>query len=136
MQFRSLVGSLATLLVVGSMALAKEERRSPLPPTVVLLGFTSLFTDVGTEMIFPLLPVFKVRVGARDSQAGMSNLILHEVAGHREVDLRPANHGHGDPDDDPAAIDHRAARIARIHAAVDLHLGRGAVAGFADRGDG
>ena len=33
-------------------------RRIRLPPTVVLLGFTSLFTDVGTEMIFPLLPVF------------------------------------------------------------------------------
>jgi MFS family permease len=32
--------------------------RSRLPPTIVLLGFTSLFTDVGTEMIFPLLPVF------------------------------------------------------------------------------
>ncbi|HEY8039050.1 MAG TPA: MFS transporter [Polyangiaceae bacterium] len=33
---------------------------SRLPLTVVLLGFTSLFTDVGTEMIFPLLPVFLV----------------------------------------------------------------------------
>src|SRR5580658_9537327 len=33
-------------------------RRTSLPLTVVLLGFTSLFTDVGTEMIFPLLPVF------------------------------------------------------------------------------
>ncbi len=33
-------------------------RKSRLPLTVVLLGFTSLFTDVGTEMIFPLLPVF------------------------------------------------------------------------------
>jgi len=31
---------------------------------------------------FSLLSVFKVRVVARDSQAGMSNLILHEVAGH------------------------------------------------------
>ena len=29
-----------------------------------------------------LLSVFNVRVIARDSQAGMSNLILHEVAGH------------------------------------------------------
>src|SRR5580700_2585269 len=33
-------------------------RRRSLPLTVVLLGLTSLFTDVGTEMIFPLLPVF------------------------------------------------------------------------------
>ncbi|MGO9838081.1 MAG: MFS transporter [Polyangiaceae bacterium] len=35
-----------------------NRRRSSLPLTVVLLGFTSLFTDVGTEMIFPLLPLF------------------------------------------------------------------------------
>jgi MFS family permease len=50
------------------MADAPEERaereragrvgRVGLPAAVVLLGFTSLFTDVGTEMIFPLLPVF------------------------------------------------------------------------------
>lgn len=33
-------------------------RRDRLPLAVLLLGFTSLFTDVGTEMIFPLLPVF------------------------------------------------------------------------------
>jgi hypothetical protein len=38
----------------------QNERRSRLPLTVVLLGLTSLFTDVGTEMIFPLLPVFLV----------------------------------------------------------------------------
>jgi|ERR1700674_3920504 hypothetical protein len=31
---------------------------------------------------FSLLSVLKVRVVARDSQVGMSNLILHEVAGH------------------------------------------------------
>jgi MFS family permease len=31
-----------------------------LPAAVVLLGLTSLFTDVGTEMIFPLLPAFLV----------------------------------------------------------------------------
>lgn len=29
-----------------------------LPRTVLLLGVTSFFTDVGSEMIFPLLPVF------------------------------------------------------------------------------
>src|SRR5215472_5641854 len=46
---------------------ARKERdvRSPLsggrlPAAVVLLGLTSLFTDIGTEMIFPLLPVFLV----------------------------------------------------------------------------
>jgi MFS family permease len=36
----------------------QDRRRAPLPAAVILLGFTSLFTDVGTEMIFPLLPVF------------------------------------------------------------------------------
>ncbi len=35
-------------------------RRLRLPKTVLLLGLTSLFTDVGTEMIFPLLPLFLV----------------------------------------------------------------------------
>ncbi|HEY3822441.1 MAG TPA: MFS transporter [Polyangiaceae bacterium] len=42
-----------------------EKRLSPrprLPAAVILLGFTSLFTDVGTEMIFPLLPVFLTEV--------------------------------------------------------------------------
>jgi MFS family permease len=29
-----------------------------LPTAVLLLGFTSLFTDIGTEMVFPLLPLF------------------------------------------------------------------------------
>ncbi|MDP9033391.1 MAG: MFS transporter [Myxococcota bacterium] len=38
--------------------MGQKARRTPLPLTVVLLGLTSLFTDVGTEMIFPLLPVF------------------------------------------------------------------------------
>src|SRR5258708_23436073 len=36
----------------------QDDRRSRLPLAVVLLGFTSLFTDIGTEMIFPLLPLF------------------------------------------------------------------------------
>lgn len=35
-----------------------RETRARLPATVVLLGLTSLFTDIGTEMVFPLLPVF------------------------------------------------------------------------------
>lgn len=30
----------------------------PLPPTVLALGLVSLLTDVGSEMIFPLLPLF------------------------------------------------------------------------------
>jgi MFS family permease len=36
--------------------------RPPLGQTAWALGFTSLFTDVGTEMIFPLLPLFLTEV--------------------------------------------------------------------------
>lgn len=35
-----------------------QSSRSLLPRTVLLLGVTSFFTDIGSEMIFPLLPVF------------------------------------------------------------------------------
>ena len=43
-----------------------------LPRTVILLGFTSLFTDVGTEMIFPLLPAFLVdTLGAGPAYLGL-----------------------------------------------------------------
>jgi MFS family permease len=45
-----------------SPARAQRSPRAPraprLPLAIVLFGFTSLFTDIGTEMIFPLLPVF------------------------------------------------------------------------------
>ncbi len=51
-----------------------REVRPRLPATVVLLGFTSLFTDIGTEMIFPLLPVFLVET----LQAGPTYLGLVE----------------------------------------------------------
>jgi MFS family permease len=37
---------------------SSAERSSGLPRAILLLGLTSLFTDIGTEMIFPLLPVF------------------------------------------------------------------------------
>src|SRR5262249_51067950 len=38
--------------------------KSGLPAAVVALGLTSFFTDVATEMIFPLLPVFLATLGA------------------------------------------------------------------------
>jgi len=47
-------------------------RRTGLPATVVVLGLTSLLTDVGSEMIFPLLPVFLAEVlGARPAFLGL-----------------------------------------------------------------
>jgi MFS family permease len=63
-----------------------------LPRAVVLLGFTSLFTDVGTEMIFPLLPVFLTEVlkagpaylglveGAADTVSSLLKLVSGAVA--------------------------------------------------------
>lgn len=43
-----------------------------LPATVVLLGVTSLFNDVGTEMIYPLIPVFLVEaLGASSTYVGL-----------------------------------------------------------------
>jgi len=53
--------------------MSAEERRHPrLPAAVILLGFTSLFTDVGTEMIFPLLPVFLTEtLGAGPAYLGL-----------------------------------------------------------------
>jgi MFS family permease len=51
---------------------AEERPRLRLPAAVVLLGLTSLFTDVGTEMIFPLLPVFLTEVlGASPAYIGL-----------------------------------------------------------------
>jgi MFS family permease len=69
-----------------------RDRERRLPLAVVLLGFTSLFTDVGTEMIFPLLPVFLSEVlkagpayiglveGAADTVASLLKLASGVVA--------------------------------------------------------
>ncbi len=46
-------------------------RRAPLGRTVWALGLTSLFTDVGTEMIFPLLPLFLTQLGAGATALGL-----------------------------------------------------------------
>jgi MFS family permease len=46
-------------------------KSSALPRAVVLLGVTSLFTDVATEMIFPLLPVFIASLGGGATFLGL-----------------------------------------------------------------
>ena len=52
-----------------------------LPATVVLLGFTSLFTDIGTEMVFPLLPVFLMEtLGAGPAYLGLIEGAANTVA--------------------------------------------------------
>src|SRR5580700_2854857 len=69
-----------------------ERPRPRLPAAVILLGFTSLFTDVGTEMIFPLLPVFLTEVlkagpayiglveGAADTVSSLLKLVSGVIA--------------------------------------------------------
>src|SRR5882757_10689411 len=42
-----------------------------LPAAVLALGVTSLFADVGSEMIFPLLPVFIASLGASATFLGL-----------------------------------------------------------------
>jgi MFS family permease len=50
----------------------RANTRPRLPTTILLFGFTSLFTDVGTEMIFPLLPVFLTEtLGAGPTYLGL-----------------------------------------------------------------
>ncbi len=39
--------------------------------TVIALGFTSLFNDIGTEMVFPLLPAFLLTLGAGPTFLGL-----------------------------------------------------------------
>ena len=54
------------------MELARREAPRRLPATILLLGLASLFTDVGTEMIFPLLPIFLVEtLGAGPDYLGL-----------------------------------------------------------------
>src|ERR1700722_2853749 len=63
--------------------MSSPQRRSRLPLAVVLLGFTSFFTDVGTETIFPLLPVFLTEV----LKAGPAYLGLVEGAANTVASL-------------------------------------------------
>jgi MFS family permease len=58
-----------------------REPRARLPATVVLLGLTSLFTDIGTEMVFPLLPVFLMEtLGAGPAYLGLVEGAANTVA--------------------------------------------------------
>lgn len=51
----------------------EETPRAPsaLPPTVIGLGFVSLFTDASSEAIFPFLPAFLVTLGASNAFIGL-----------------------------------------------------------------
>jgi len=54
----------------GSNAEPSSARRR-LPSAVIALGLTSFFADVGSEMIFPLLPVFIASLGASTAFLGL-----------------------------------------------------------------
>jgi len=53
-----------------------------LPRTVIALGFTSFLTDIGSEMIFPLLPVFIASLGGLiEGVADATSSVLKLVSG-------------------------------------------------------
>jgi MFS family permease len=63
------------------MSRSSRGARAGLSATVVLLGFTSLFTDIGTEMVFPLLPVFLMEtLGAGPAYLGLVEGAANTVA--------------------------------------------------------
>ncbi len=57
-----------------------SSRASRLPATVVSLGLVSLFTDVSSEAIFPLLPAFLVSLGASGAFIGLVEGVAEVVA--------------------------------------------------------
>src|SRR5262249_39680575 len=50
---------------------SKPSSPASLPRTVIALGFTSFLTDIGSEMIFPLLPVFIASLGGAATFIGL-----------------------------------------------------------------
>lgn len=50
---------------------AKSDAHRPLPKTVVGLGWVSLLTDLSSEAMFPLLPIFLVGMGAGTTFIGV-----------------------------------------------------------------
>lgn len=63
----------ATTVIIPAeeRAMPKPSPPSRLPRTVFLLGATSLFADVASEMIFPLLPLFVASLGAGPAFLGL-----------------------------------------------------------------
>lgn len=54
--------------------------RARLPATVLALGVTSFFTDVASEMVFPLLPAFLATLGAGPTFLGLLEGVADAVA--------------------------------------------------------
>ena len=55
-------------------------RAAKIPTAVVFLGLTSLFTDIGGEMIFPLLPMFLASLGAAPAFLGLVEGVAEATA--------------------------------------------------------
>ena len=62
---------MSTLPAPASAAEDQPKTGTKLPKTVVGLGLVSLFTDVSSEAIFPLLPVFLTTLGASNAIIGL-----------------------------------------------------------------
>lgn len=56
---------------MGEVTAAPKTATRKLPAAVIALGVTSFFADVGSEMIFPLLPVFVASLGASTTFLGL-----------------------------------------------------------------
>jgi MFS family permease len=54
--------------------------RAPLPLAVLLLGLTSFFSDVASELVFPLLPAFLATLGASPVYLGLIEGISDAVS--------------------------------------------------------
>jgi MFS family permease len=58
-----------------------EPRSNSLPPTVKALGWTSFFTDMSSEAIYPLLPAFLLReLGGSSMSVGLIDGVANAVA--------------------------------------------------------
>lgn len=65
----------------GTTALRHEEENARLSPTVRALGWVSLFTDVSSEMVYPITPLFLTRVlGAPPWVVGLIEGIAESTA--------------------------------------------------------
>jgi len=53
---------------------------APFPPTVIRLGWVSLFTDAATEMIYPLLPAFLRAIGGGAEWLGLMEGIAESIS--------------------------------------------------------
>ena len=59
------------MAIKTSQQIQPDQASRRLPAAVIALGVTSLFADIGSEMIFPLLPLFVASLGASTTFLGL-----------------------------------------------------------------